>query len=483
MFQNLSDRLGGALQKLRGQGRITEDNIKDTMREVRMALLEADVALPVVKAFVDQVKEKALGEAVMKSLTPGQALVKIVNDELVTLMGEANEGLNLNAQPPAVVMMAGLQGSGKTTSVGKLARLLKERHNKKVMVDMLLAKNGSVKIDKRFKMFKKGMSESVFDEVQDLAESVENLIESPLKSVRKKADAAGIPYSIAKDVFDRGVAAWRTGHRPGTTPAQWGLARLNSFATGGKTTKTADKDLHDKWKGKKEETEMDEGILKPYHAIGKQPWSKTVKDSKGTAGEYKQIGKGKDFTVWYAYRGSNKQFPHYVVRDDKIIGSGMTVKSALKDAGLKDKDLTQRSKFADGSPLNKGMKESSELTEKLKVSDGLGAWIKDFQDSDAPQFKNADKEKRRNMAIAAFTDAGGKLDESKIKDLNEKAEKFLNERRNKAPKIGVDSLKQIRDKDREHNAAMGKTATGRKKPAARVSSTKKSLADIRKRAK
>lgn len=134
MFQNLSDRLGGALQKLRGQGRITEDNIKDTMREVRMALLEADVALPVVKAFVDQVKEKALGEAVMKSLTPGQALVKIVNDELVTLMGEANEGLNLNAQPPAVVMMAGLQGSGKTTSVGKLARLLKERHSKKVMV-------------------------------------------------------------------------------------------------------------------------------------------------------------------------------------------------------------------------------------------------------------------------------------------------------------------------------------------------------------
>jgi len=99
-----------------------------------MALLEADVALPVVKAFVDQVKEKALGESVMKSLTPGQALVKIVNDELVTLMGEANEGLNLNAQPPAVVMMAGLQGSGKTTSVGKLARLLKEREKKKVMV-------------------------------------------------------------------------------------------------------------------------------------------------------------------------------------------------------------------------------------------------------------------------------------------------------------------------------------------------------------
>ena len=123
---------------------------------------------------------------------------------------------------------------------------------------MLLAKNGSVKIDKRFKMFRKGMTmtESFFDEVRDLAESVEELMESnPLKSVRKKAEKAGIPYEIAKDVFDRGVAAWRTGHRPGTTPAQWGLARLNSFATGGKTTKTADKDLHDKWKGKKEGAE------------------------------------------------------------------------------------------------------------------------------------------------------------------------------------------------------------------------------------
>lgn len=134
MFQNLSDRLGGVLQKVKGQGRLTESNIKDTMREVRMALLEADVALPVVKAFVEQVREKALGEEVMKSLTPGQALIKIVNDELVGVMGAANEELNLAAQPPAVIMVAGLQGSGKTTSVGKLARLLKERHKKKVMV-------------------------------------------------------------------------------------------------------------------------------------------------------------------------------------------------------------------------------------------------------------------------------------------------------------------------------------------------------------
>ena len=134
MFQNLSDRLGSVLQKVRGQGRLTEANIKDTMREVRMALLEADVALPVVKTFVEQVREQALGEEVMKSLTPGQALIKIVNDELVQVMGAANEELNLAAQPPAIVMVAGLQGSGKTTSVAKLARLLKERDKKKVTV-------------------------------------------------------------------------------------------------------------------------------------------------------------------------------------------------------------------------------------------------------------------------------------------------------------------------------------------------------------
>ena len=134
MFESLSDRLGRVVQNLRGQGRITEDNIKETLREVRMALLEADVALPVVREFVEQVRERALGEEVLKSLTPGQVLVKIVNDELVRVMGEANEGLNLAAQPPAVVLMAGLQGSGKTTSVAKLARFLREREKKKVMV-------------------------------------------------------------------------------------------------------------------------------------------------------------------------------------------------------------------------------------------------------------------------------------------------------------------------------------------------------------
>ncbi|MDX1345010.1 MAG: signal recognition particle receptor subunit alpha, partial [Sedimenticolaceae bacterium] len=134
MFKNLSDRLGQTLDRIRGQGRLTEDNIKETLREIRMALLEADVALPVVRDFIDSIRDKATGENVLKSLTPGQMLVKIVNDELVHVMGDANERLDLSTQPPAVVLMAGLQGSGKTTSVGKLSRYLKEREKKKVMV-------------------------------------------------------------------------------------------------------------------------------------------------------------------------------------------------------------------------------------------------------------------------------------------------------------------------------------------------------------
>ena len=134
MFENLTDRLARTVRDLRGLGRLTEDNIKDALREVRMALLEADVSLPVVRQFVDQVKEKAVGQEVMKSLTPGQAFIKVVNDQLVELMGEANEELALNAAPPAVVMMAGLQGSGKTTTVAKLSRWLKERKKKSVLV-------------------------------------------------------------------------------------------------------------------------------------------------------------------------------------------------------------------------------------------------------------------------------------------------------------------------------------------------------------
>ncbi|WP_028113987.1 signal recognition particle protein [Ferrimonas kyonanensis] len=134
MFQNLSERLGQTLKNISGRGRLTEDNIKDTLREVRMALLEADVALPVVRDFVAKVRERAVGTEVSKSLSPGQAFIKIVQGELEAAMGQSNEALNLASQPPAVVMMAGLQGAGKTTSVGKLAKLLKEREKKSVLV-------------------------------------------------------------------------------------------------------------------------------------------------------------------------------------------------------------------------------------------------------------------------------------------------------------------------------------------------------------
>ena len=134
MFENLTDRLSQTVKQLRGQARLTDDNIKDTLREVRKALLEADVALPVVREFIDRIKEQSVGEAVTKSLTPGQAFIKIVQAELVKLMGEANESLDLSVRPPAVVMMAGLQGSGKTTSVAKLSRWLTEKQKKSVMV-------------------------------------------------------------------------------------------------------------------------------------------------------------------------------------------------------------------------------------------------------------------------------------------------------------------------------------------------------------
>ncbi len=134
MFENLTDRLSRTLKNISGRGRLTEDNIKETLREVRMALLEADVALPVVRAFVNSVKERAVGQEVSKSLSPGQAFIKIVQSELENAMGEANEALNLSAQPPAVIMMAGLQGAGKTTSVAKLSKFLREREKKSVLV-------------------------------------------------------------------------------------------------------------------------------------------------------------------------------------------------------------------------------------------------------------------------------------------------------------------------------------------------------------
>ena len=134
MFENLTDRLSKTLKNIRGKGRLTEDNIKGTLREVRMALLEADVALPVVRDFIKAIKKRAVGREVAKSLNPGQEFIKVVQNELERAMGEVNESLDLAAQPPAILLMAGLQGAGKTTSVAKLARLLKTKEKKSVLV-------------------------------------------------------------------------------------------------------------------------------------------------------------------------------------------------------------------------------------------------------------------------------------------------------------------------------------------------------------
>src|ERR1700733_612489 len=134
MLESLTQRLSSPIERLRGRARLTEANIRESMREVRIALLEADVALPVVQALIQRVQVRAVGQEVLKSLTPGQALVKVVRDELTAVMGTQNTDLNLAAAPPAVVLMAGLQGAGKTTTVAKLARFLKERRKKKVMV-------------------------------------------------------------------------------------------------------------------------------------------------------------------------------------------------------------------------------------------------------------------------------------------------------------------------------------------------------------
>jgi signal recognition particle subunit SRP54 len=134
MLDNLTQRLSGVIKTLRGQARLSESNIQDALREVRLALLEADVALPVVKEFTAQVKQAALGQEVLSSLTPGQALIGIVHRELTKLMGEHNDALNLTTVPPAVILMAGLQGAGKTTTSGKLAKLLREQIKKKVLL-------------------------------------------------------------------------------------------------------------------------------------------------------------------------------------------------------------------------------------------------------------------------------------------------------------------------------------------------------------
>ncbi|WP_298304510.1 signal recognition particle protein [uncultured Erythrobacter sp.] len=143
MFDNLSDRLGGVFDKLKGRGALKEQDVRDAMREVRVALLEADVALPVARRFIDAVTEKAIGQDVLKSVTPGQQVIKIVHDELISMLsGEddevgVGEELNFNATPPVVIMMVGLQGSGKTTTTAKLGKLIRERHGKKAMMASL----------------------------------------------------------------------------------------------------------------------------------------------------------------------------------------------------------------------------------------------------------------------------------------------------------------------------------------------------------
>lgn len=134
MFESLTQRLSGTIERLRGRGRLTEENIREATREVRIALLEADVALSVVQALIERIKIRALGQEVLKSLTPGQALIKVVRDELAAVMGDSASELNLNVPAPAVILLAGLQGAGKTSMVGKLAKYLKEKRKKKVMV-------------------------------------------------------------------------------------------------------------------------------------------------------------------------------------------------------------------------------------------------------------------------------------------------------------------------------------------------------------
>jgi signal recognition particle subunit SRP54 len=136
MFESLTERLAQTLKNLRGQGRLTDDNIKDALREVRMALLEADVALPVVRDFIERVRVKAVGQDVLQSMTPGQAMIRVVRDELVAIMGEHSAGLTLNVAPPAVILLAGLQGSGKTTTAAKLARWSREQKKTVLLVSV-----------------------------------------------------------------------------------------------------------------------------------------------------------------------------------------------------------------------------------------------------------------------------------------------------------------------------------------------------------
>jgi len=182
MFDNLTDRLGKTLKNLRGQGRLTEENIQETMREVRMALLEADVALPVVSAFIEKVKERALGQEVQASLSPGQALIKVVQAELVSVMGEANEELDLKANPPAIILMAGLQGAGKTTTVAKLGRWLKE--NKKKSVGVVSADIYRPAAIKQLETLANDLSLTFFD--TDVTKTAAEIATSAIEAAKKQ---------------------------------------------------------------------------------------------------------------------------------------------------------------------------------------------------------------------------------------------------------------------------------------------------------
>jgi signal recognition particle subunit SRP54 len=182
MFDNLTDRLSNTLKKLKGQGRLTENNIKETLREVRMALLEADVALPVVTDFIDNIKAGALGQDVQDSLSPGQSLIKLVQSELVKVMGEANEGLNLKAVPPAIILMAGLQGAGKTTTVAKLGRWLQENQKKKVgVVSADVYRPAAIK---QLEVLAKDVSLTFFD--SDITQSPVDIVKNAIDGAKKK---------------------------------------------------------------------------------------------------------------------------------------------------------------------------------------------------------------------------------------------------------------------------------------------------------
>ncbi|MDP2904129.1 MAG: signal recognition particle protein [Methylovulum sp.] len=182
MFDNLTDRLSNTIKKLKGQGRLTEDNIKETLREVRMALLEADVALPVVTDFIERVRAGALGQDVQSSLSPGQSMIKLVQAELVKVMGEANESLNLKAVPPVVILIAGLQGAGKTTTVAKLGRWLQENQKKKVgVVSADVYRPAAIK---QLQVLANDLSLDFFD--SDISQNPVDIAKNAIAAARKK---------------------------------------------------------------------------------------------------------------------------------------------------------------------------------------------------------------------------------------------------------------------------------------------------------